>query len=94
MKAKAFFGDCVYTYDVEDYAKMRLFLSPDGMSGVALKEDGDMVSVFKNKNLKDNGEKRIFSLISLAISNGAKKSRLLRFNACQLIRKIWIPRRS
>lgn len=53
---------------------MRLFLTPDGMAGVALKPDGDMVSVFKNKNLKDKGESRISSLLTLAISQGAIKA--------------------
>lgn len=67
-------GNCVYTYDVEDYAKMRLFLTPDCKAGVALKDDGDMVSVFKDKTLKDKDERRIYALIALAIQQGAKKA--------------------
>lgn len=73
-KSQGLVGDCVYTYSVEEYAEMRLFLTPDGMAGVALKPDGDMVSVFKNKNLKDTEESRISSLLTLAISQGAIKA--------------------
>lgn len=71
-------GNCVYTYSEEEYAQMRLFLTPDGKAGLALKhsEDGnlDMVSVFKDKTLLDRGEKRVDALISLAIQQGAQKA--------------------
>ena len=67
-------GECVYVYPAEEYEGMRLFLTPDGMAGMALKEDGDMVSVFSHTDRggkKDGNAAR--SLIALAINEGAIK---------------------
>jgi len=71
--ARGIKGDCVYVYEAEEYADMRLFLSPDGMAGLALKEDGDMVSVFKHPVQKTEGSV-INSLLALAVSEGATKA--------------------
>lgn len=42
------FGSCVHTYEVKEYNEMKLFLSEDKMYGVAVKDSGDIVSVFKH----------------------------------------------
>ena len=60
-------GSSVYVYPVEDYASMRLFVMPDGKSGFALKEDGDLVSVFST------ARGRISQMLTLAIQQGAQK---------------------
>ncbi len=39
-------GETVYVYPPEDYASMGTFLSDDGLTGYAIKPDGDLVSVF------------------------------------------------
>ena len=65
-KSASKFGAAVAVYSVEDYKGMRLFLSEDGNSGVAIKPDGDIVSVFSS-----GGAGR--SLMELAVSAGGKK---------------------
>ena len=40
------FGAAVYVYTAGDYQNMCLFITKDGTSGFALKQDGDIVSVF------------------------------------------------
>ncbi len=68
-------GDCVYTYEVEEYRQMRLFLTPDGKAGIALKPNGDMVSVFTHREQKNTlGGKTVHALIELAINEGAVKA--------------------
>ena len=63
-------GASVHAYDKEDYKNMKLFVSGDGMSGLAVKKDGDIVSVFRNPKT----DKKVFAnLFSLAIANGGKK---------------------
>jgi len=62
-KAASRFGGAVTVYSPAKYAKMKTFLSPDGLSGFAL--DGtDIVSVFSQ------GGGRLRSLIDAAIANG------------------------
>jgi hypothetical protein len=65
-KASGAVGAAVYVYPVEDYKGMRLYLSEDGKSGVAVKPDGDIVSVFSN-----GGAGR--SVLELAIAAGGTK---------------------
>lgn len=60
------FGAAVYVYPTSDYRKMKLFLSEDGRSGVAVKNDGDVVSVFGSGGTGD-------ALMQLAVSSGGKK---------------------
>jgi hypothetical protein len=63
-------GASVYVYSPEEYANMRLFLTKDGKAGVAVKPDGDIVSVFKHKDAP-SGTAR--SLLELAIEAGGRK---------------------
>lgn len=65
-------GAAVYVYTPEEYAKMRLFITPDGNAGVALKDNGDLVSGFSNKEL--DRPRRIAQLILLGIKEGALKA--------------------
>jgi len=60
-------GAAVYVYSPEEYANMDMYVTPDGLSGFAIKEDGDIVSVFS-----DGGGKSL-SLIQLAIDQGGTK---------------------
>jgi hypothetical protein len=59
-------GAAVYVYPVEDYQGMRLFLAEDGLSGVAVKPDGDIVSVFSQ-----GGAGR--SVMELAVAAGGTR---------------------
>jgi len=61
------FGAAVYVYSPEEYANMRLFTTPDGGSGFAIKEDGDIVSVFSG------GGGNVHSMIQLAVQEGGRK---------------------
>jgi len=56
-------------YSEDDYKKMRTFLSTDGKTGFAIKDDGDLVSVFNNGGVKGAGK----VAIKTAIKQGAKK---------------------
>jgi hypothetical protein len=68
-KAGNKFGAAVYVYHpVEKYKDMRLFLSADHLSGVAVKDGGDIVSVF---NLK-GGSGRVHPLLETAIAAGGR----------------------
>jgi hypothetical protein len=60
------YGAAVYVYPAADYQKMRLFITRDGLSGVAVKEDGDVVSLFSTA-----GGGR--GALELALSNGGRK---------------------
>ena len=62
-------GDTLTIYDLGDYQGMRTYLSADGLSGYAVKSDGDLVSVF-NVGQKGMGEDAVFDAI---INSGAKK---------------------
>lgn len=62
------FGAVVHVYRPAEYAKMRLFLTPDGLSGFAL--DGeDIVSVFSHNNAPRG---RLRQIIDTAITNGGR----------------------
>jgi hypothetical protein len=56
----------VYVYPESDYSDMRLFLSESGKTGVAIKPDGDIVSVFSN-------ERAGRSAMEIAIQMGGRK---------------------
>ena len=62
------YGASVYVYPVEDYAKMRLFMTEDGKSGFALKND-DIVSVFSGPPHKGS----VHSSIQLAVQEGGRR---------------------
>jgi len=62
------FGSAVYVYSANEYQSMRLFLAEDGKSGVAIKPDGDIVSVFSGK-----GSSAGRSVMELAVAAGGTK---------------------
>ena len=62
------YGAAVYVYPVEDYADMRLFMTEDGKSGVALKGD-DIVSAFSGPPHKGS----VNSSIQLAVQEGGRR---------------------
>jgi hypothetical protein len=65
-KAELKFGAAVYVYPAEDYQGMKLFMAEDGKSGVAVKPDGDIVSVFST-----GGAGR--AVMELAVAAGGRK---------------------
>lgn len=68
--SRGILGEQVYEYPLTEYQKMDLFLSPDAKSGVAIKPDGDIVSVFSHSDTpKGTGA----NVIDLATSAGGKK---------------------
>lgn len=69
-KAAHEMGAQVYVYDEAEYRDMRLWITPDGKAGVALKPDGDMVSVFASPD----GQYPVHNLILIAAQAGAKKA--------------------
>ena len=54
-------------YKPKEYAGFRLFLDAAGTSGFAVKEDGDIVSVFSA------GGGAVHSMLALAVQQGGKK---------------------
>ncbi|WP_052236407.1 hypothetical protein [Candidatus Protochlamydia amoebophila] len=64
---KANAGPTVFIYSVEEYAKMTMFLSTDKSFGVAVKLNGDIVSVFKDAKKAPRGVVDI--LIPKALAN-------------------------
>lgn len=76
-QAKANLGDLgasVHTYTPEEYSQMKMFLSEDGLSGFAIKPDGDIVSVFSNPNAKINDfRRRGHAMVELAKEQGGIK---------------------
>lgn len=61
------FGAAVHVYSPEEYAEMRLFQSPDGKSGFAIKDDGEIVSVYSP------GGGNVFPMLQLAVEQGGTK---------------------
>lgn len=53
-------------YSPEEYATMRLFLTPDGQAGFAIKQDGDIVNLFNVSPVRGLGRQ----LVDQAIANG------------------------
>lgn len=65
------YGASVYVYAKDEYADMRLFSTPDGNAGFAIKSDGDFVSVFSSNVA---GKKyRIPAIMILGIKLGGIK---------------------
>ncbi|MBS4163646.1 Uncharacterized protein PRO82_000949 [Candidatus Protochlamydia amoebophila] len=64
---KANAGPTVYIYSIEEYAEMTMFLSTDKSFGVAVKLNGDIVSVFKDAKKAPRGVVDI--LIPKALEN-------------------------
>jgi hypothetical protein len=69
------YGSLVHTYGPEEYGKMKLFVVNAGAAGIAIKKDGDIVSVFKNPDManKDLIEKISNVLLIESIKNGGRK---------------------
>jgi len=65
------YAAAVHVYDPEEYSGMKLFLTKDAKAGFAIKEDGDIVSVFNTKGSKY----KAFApyALSLAVNKGGKK---------------------
>lgn len=63
------YGTFVTQHTVDEYRKMRLFITLDGKAGIAITEDNNIVSIF------NGGEKRgaLKTLLPVAIKNGGKK---------------------
>lgn len=66
------YGAYVDLHTVEDYQNMRLFLAEDGASGVAITQDYDIVSVFKNPNLGAKRKNVGKELVALGVQMGGK----------------------
>ena len=62
-------GWMVDAYDVEDYAGFTCLLTEDGKSGIAIKPNGDIISVFSSVK-RDN---RLQMLMPMAIIQGGRK---------------------
>lgn len=59
----------VYVYDEDEYRDMRFFLTSDGSAGIAIKNDGDVVSVFST-----GAQPRVVNaLLATAVANGGTK---------------------
>lgn len=63
-------GASVYMYSEDEYKAMRLFLTDGGTGGIAVKADGDIVSVF---NTPGTTKGMVFSALQLAVGNGGRK---------------------
>ena len=63
-------GASVSIYSEEDYKDMDLYLSEDGQSGIAVKPNGDIVSVFAGDNAPRGSG---YTLMLLAIQNGGRQ---------------------
>ncbi|MEE6207235.1 MAG: hypothetical protein VZR95_04185 [Alphaproteobacteria bacterium] len=68
-KSAGYTGEQVWQYTPEEYAKMRTFLTDDGKVGFAIKDDGDVVSVFSNNGPRGAAD----SIMQAATSVGGKK---------------------
>ncbi|CAF24469.1 hypothetical protein [Candidatus Protochlamydia amoebophila] len=65
-------GKTVYIYPVEEYAEMTMLLSNAGSFGVAIKKDGDIVSVFKS-TVSEVPKGVTDILIPEALKNGGRR---------------------
>ncbi len=67
-------GASVHAYTPEEYSQMKMFLSEDGLSGMAIKPDGDIVSVFVNPKANFGTTlKRGHALVEFAKEQGGAK---------------------
>lgn len=61
----------VYVYEEDEYKTMRMFITDDGEAGIALKEDGDIVSVFSSKRCRHKSP--VYSMLATAVDQGGRK---------------------
>lgn len=66
------YGASVHVYDVAEYAGMRLFLTPDGKAGFALK-DGDLVDIVSVFGFPNQYKSVSRPLMELAVQLGGQK---------------------
>ncbi|MFG7180678.1 phage portal protein [Burkholderia pseudomallei] len=64
-------GAAVHVYSTDEYQHMQLFLTENGKGGVAVKPDGDIVSVFNTPGSGNAGLTR--SALQLAVQHGGNK---------------------
>ncbi len=69
-KAKIENGAQVNVYSVEEYRTMKLFATPDGNAGFAIKSDGDLVSAF---NYNTGKERIVNGMLALGVQLGGTK---------------------
>lgn len=68
------YGAFVHAYEADEYKDMRTFITPNGEAGFAVKDDGDIVSVFRNPAKADPNKKGVgIHILLLALQNGGKK---------------------
>ena len=67
-QAKLPTGAFVHKYETKEYQAMRLFLSPDAKTGLAIKDNGDIVSVFNTA-----GRRKGNAAVTMAISQGGNR---------------------
>jgi hypothetical protein len=65
-------GAYVAAHSVDEYSRMKTFLTRDGHSGIAVTDDGDIVSAFNNGS-KSRIRGGSTQLLMIAIENGGKK---------------------
>ncbi len=65
------YASSVFVYEEPEYRKMKVFLSENGTAGFAVKPDGDIVSVFKDK--KSEYKNASVSSLLLATERGGTK---------------------
>src|ERR1700752_1535029 len=70
-KLSRWYGAFLSDYSAEDYNKMKLFLLDDDSAGMAIKESGEIVSVFKN-TMRCKTKDITDVLIPQAISEGGR----------------------
>lgn len=64
-------GAAVHVYGVDDYKEMKLYIAPDKSMGFAVTKTGDIVSVFKDHEVKASGAAH--SMILAALAEGGVK---------------------
>ena len=75
------YGAFVTQHETAEYDGMKKYLSADGGVGVAVTDDGNIVSVFKNPGV-NTGKGAVSSILFTALENGGKK--LDNFNSKKL----------
>jgi hypothetical protein len=64
------FGAAVTVYSPKEYNNYRLFVTKDGSAGVAVTDDGDIISVFKDPTVETAPRGATISLLTAAVTQG------------------------
>ncbi len=67
------YGAAVHIYDEADYQGAKLFTTPDGKAGFAIKPDGDIVSVFSDPRSAKDRPASSLAMLQLALQMGGRK---------------------